>query len=727
MDVSTISFNMTLMRQVIQNIRNARLTVAHVPAPLVRPGHVLIANAVSVLSPGTERTAMALARKSLFGKAMERPDQVRRVLEKLRNEGLLQTLDQVRARLDEPMAMGYASAGVVLACGAGVQGFAPGDRVASSGNHAEIVCVPKYLCAHVAENVELERAAFAVLGAIALQGIRLSRLVLGETALVIGLGLIGQLTVGLLKAAGANVLGTDPEAEKCRLAVEHMAADEARPGLTAGDVMDLTRGLGADAVLITASTKSKGPIDLAANAVRAKGRVVLVGVTGLELDRRPFYFKEAEFVVSCSYGPGRYDPVYEERGHDYPAGYVRWTEQRNIQAVLDLMAAGKLDVSPLITHRFPIERAEDAYRLIDSGKEPYLGVILTYSAVKQRSSERRIELKAPDRGLQDGVSIGFIGAGNFARLTLIPIVRRIRELRPKLICSAEGMNVAHAGGKFGFEAATTVEDEVFDDPDISAAFIATRHDLHARQVLKAIKAGKHVFVEKPLALRLEEIEEIEAALAQAEPRPLVMVGFNRRFSRAAQQIREFFSEVASPKTVSIRFNAGAIPLDHWTQDPEVGGGRIIGEACHGIDLATYLIGSPPVRVFAESIGGPNAPQITDDQCFITLRHGDGSVSCVAYLAGGDKSFPKERVEIFGGGRVAIIDDFREVELRYKGKRERRKTRGQDKGHEAEVQAFAQAVTQGRAAPIPWEEIRSVSIAAILAVRSIREGVAFQAL
>ena len=698
--------------------------MAHVPEPLVQPGRLLIANRASLISAGTEKTAMELARKSLVGKARERPDQVRRVLEKLRNEGFFQTLAQVRGKLDEPMAMGYSSTGVVLACGEGVQSFKPGDRVASNGPHAGVVCVPKHLCAHVPQSVPFEHAAFGVLGAVALQGVRLSRVCLGETVLVIGLGLIGQLTVALLREAGVRVLGTDLDPAKCELATARMGAAEARPSLATGDVLERTRGLGADAVIITASTKSKGPMDLAGNAVRPKGRVILVGVVGLELDRRPFYFKETEFVVSCSYGPGRYDPEYEEQGHDYPPGHVRWTEQRNIQAVLDLMGSGRLDVSPLISHRFLIERAENAYALIDSGKEPYLGIVLQYPEVGQCLGISRIELK-PGRPHADKLGIGCLGAGNFARLVLLPAIKRVAAFHPRVLCSARGLNAAHTGNKLGFEATTTDEDRIFDDPEVDAVFVVTRHSLHAGQVLKAIRAGKHVFVEKPLALTIEEIEEIEKALeASSVPRPLLLVGFNRRFSPAAMKVRTFYSEVTSPLTVSVRFNAGAIPPDHWTQDEGQGGGRIIGEACHGIDLATFLVNSPPVRVFAESIGGPNAPQITEDQCFITLRHANGSISHIAYLAGGDKAFPKERVEVLGGSRVAVIDDFRDVTLCANGKVKRHRNSRQDKGHAAEIERFAQALTKGTSEPIPWHELRAVSIAAILAGRSIREGVPF---
>lgn len=710
------------MLQVVQDVRRGELSVAAVPEPLVRPGHVLIANACSIISAGTEKMVLELAKKSLLGKARERPDHVRRVLQKLRSEGFFNTIRQVLEKLDEPVAMGYSSAGVVLACGAGVQRFKPGDRAASNGPHAGVVCVPKNLCARVPDAVPFDQAAFTVLGAIALQGVRLARLGLGDTAFVIGLGLVGQITVALLRANGCRVLGTDLDPAKCRLAVQ-MGADRAETGLGANQVMEATHGLGADAVLITASTKSDGPVELAAEAVRPKGRVVAVGAVGLNLPRRPFYFKEAEFVVSCSYGPGRYDPDYEERGHDYPAAHVRWTEQRNMQAVLDLMAAGRLNLAPLISHRFPIAEAEAAYRLIETGSEPYLGVALEYPTAEARPIERRIELRSvADAGR---LGVGCLGAGNFARMVLLPAIQKA-GLRPRILCSASGLTAKHSGEKLGFEAATADEDEVFRDPDVQAVFIITRHDQHAAQVIKAIQAGKHVFVEKPLALTVEELQDIESALDSAsEPRPLLLVGFNRRFAPATVQVKQFFASVQAPLTVSIRFNAGPIPAEHWTQDENVGGGRIIGEACHAIDLATFLAGSPPVRVFAESVGGPQAPNITDDQCFITMRHANGSISSIAYLAGGDKAFAKERVEVLGGGRLAVIDDFREVVTSAGGKTKKSRSGGQAKGHREEVAEFSRVLRDGGVSPISWKELQAVSLASILAVRSLREGVPFE--
>lgn len=707
------------MQQLLQNIRDGGLNVREVPAPMVRDGEVLIANLASAVSAGTEKMLLDLSRKSLLGKARERPDQVRRVLEKVRNEGLRQTLQQVREKLDTPMGMGYSSAGVVLACGHGVQEFKPGDRVASNGAHADIVSVPRHLCGRIPEKVPFEEAAFAVLGAIAMQSVRLADVSLGETVFVIGLGLVGQLTVSLLAATGCRVIGTDPDAGKCELAAK-MGAELARQNLSAAHIEDLTRGLGADAVLITASTKSNDPIDLAAAAVRKRGRVVLVGVVGLELDRRPFYFKEAEFVVSCSYGPGRYDPDYEEGGRDYPAAYVRWTEQRNIQAVLDLMGSGKLDVSPLISHRFPIERAGEAYDLIETGAEPYVGIVLEYPSPDTRPAASTIRLRAPS--VNGKPAIGVLGAGNFARMVLLPALRDCGRLRLATLCTAGGVSASHVGNKLGFERATTDESTVFADPDLRAVVSVVRHDQHANHVLSAIRAGKDIFVEKPLCLTVEELQEIEAALADAgDAAPLVMVGFNRRFSPAAQHVKRFFADVAAPLTISVRFNAGAIPADHWTQDELAGGGRVIGEACHGIDLATFLAGAPPVKVYAESVGGPNAREISDDECFITLRHANGSISNIAYLAGGDKAFPKERVEVFGGGRVAVIDDFRSVATCALGKTRTQRLRGWDKGHTSEVDAFARAVADGGKAPISWKDLKAVTLASILAVRSLRDG------
>ncbi len=709
----------TFVQQVVQSIRNGELSIAEVPAPRAHAGEVLIANRFSLVSAGTEKMLIDFGKKSVIGKARARPQEVKRVLKKVRQDGLIPTVQAVCSRLDEPMKMGYASSGVVLSCGPGVDAFRPGDRVASNGPHAGVVAVPVHLCAHVPEEVSLEHAAFTVLGAIALQGVRLAKIQIGETVLVIGLGLVGQLTVALLKAAGCRVVGTDPEAAKCEVA-RTMGAEIARPGIRAADLESMTGGVGADAVLIAASTTSNGPIQLAADSVRQKGRVVLVGVVGLELDRDPFFRKEAEFVVSCSYGPGRYDADYEIEGHDYPVGHVRWTEQRNLQAVLDCMASGGLDVAPLITHRFPIGEASGAYELIRAATEPFLGVLLQHPCTDVPRLATTLELRA--KGTAGEIGVGVVGAGSFARDVLIPRIAACKRFHAVAICSKGGLTASTTGTKHGFRVATTDAKMVLRNEEVDAVFVVTQHHLHADQVIESIRHGKHVFVEKPLCISADELRAIEDALEEAGDRaPIVTVGFNRRFSRSANITRQFFADVTTPITLSYRFNAGALPPDHWTQNPEIGGGRIIGEACHAIDTATSIIGSPPVRVHATSIAGQNAPAVTDDQCFITLTHADGSISSIAYLAGGDAAFPRERIEVIGAGRIAIIDDFRKVTTVRHGKTRVHKHR-KDKGHGAEIQEFAAAIANGDAAPIPWTDLRAVTLASILAVRSMREQV-----
>jgi len=702
---------------IIQSLGSGRVEVIEIPRPAARPGRVVIANRRSVISAGTERASLELARKSLAGKARERPDQVRQVFEKVRRDGLGATVRAVRARLDEPKALGYSSAGVVLAVGAGVGNLAPGDRVASNGPHAEVVSVPRHLVAAVPDGVPDEAAAMTVLGAIALHGVRMSRCGLGEKVFVVGLGLVGQLVVGLLRAAGCRVVATDPNAWRCRVA-RGMGAEVAEPGLGAKTVEGLTGGLGADAVLVAAATGSSDPMRLAVDAVREKGRVVLVGDVGMELDRRSLYYKEAEIVVSRSYGPGRYDPEYEERGHDYPAAYVRWTEQRNLAAVLDLMASGQLDVSPLITHRFPLERAPEAYELVERGGEDHLGIVLAYEEHDERPDA--VVTVRREAIAEGAIGVGVLGAGRFARSVMLPALGKAARLDLRTVVSASGTTASASAKRFGFAKAASSESAVLEDEGVDAVWILTRHDQHARQLIAALRAGKHVFVEKPLCLTLEELSEIEAARVEA-PDLLVLVGFNRRFAPASKALAEHFAEVAEPLTVSIRFSAGALPADHWTQNDAEGGGRVIGEACHGIDLATYLTGSVPVRVYAESVSGVEAPAITEDQCFLTVKHANGSVSNIAYLAGGDTAFPKERVEVLGGGKVGVIDDFRRLTL-VAGGRMKRKRRGKDKGHRAEVAAFVGALREGEAGGLPsWEEIRAVTRASIRAVESLRTG------
>jgi predicted dehydrogenase/threonine dehydrogenase-like Zn-dependent dehydrogenase len=711
------------MKQITQSVKSGQTRIADIPAPVVRPGHVLIANMASLISAGTEKMIVELTSKSLLGKARARPDHVKRVLEKIKNEGLFNTIRQVREKLDDVMPMGYSSAGIVLATGPGVQEYKPGDRVASNGPHAEVVCISRNLCAKIPDNVSYEHASFAVVGAIALQGVRLAKTNIGDTVLVIGLGLVGQLAVGILAGAGCRVIGTDLDPSKCALA-KKMGAFHAAPGISASQVESLSNGLGADAIVITASTKSNGPITLAADAVRKRGRIVLVGVVGLELDRRPFYFKEAEFVVSCSYGPGRYDPSYEDKGQDYPAAYVRWTEQRNLQTVLDLIGSGRLNVAPLISHEFDIQAALDAYSMIETNSAPYVGVILKYATPPENRVHKTIALTPSTANTSSGHGIGVLGAGNFARLVLLPAIKAVPGVQPHTICSGSGVSASKAGEKLGFANITADDNAVIDHPEIKTVFSITRHDLHAQHVLRAIAAGKNIFVEKPLCLTAEELGQITQAVAdKGDKAPLIMVGYNRRFSPAAIGLRSFFAKTSEPITLAYRFNAGAIPKEHWTQDDQVGGGRLLGEACHAIDFAIFITNSPVVRVYAESIAasGSGAGKIVDDQCFITLRHANGSISSIGYLAGGDKSFPKERVEVFGAGRVGVIDDYKTLSLTGSGKTTLQKLSGQDKGHNAEIVSFLSAATGKGPAPIPFDQLVNSTLAALMAVHSLREG------
>lgn len=705
------------MLQVVQEVRSGRTTVREIPDPVAGAGQVVVATAASLVSAGTERYVVELARKSLIGKARERPDHVRRVLQKIKQEGLLMTAQQVQAKLDEPMPLGYSSAGVVLECGRGVQEFKPGDRVATAGPHAGVVSVGKNLCARIPDGVTFEQAAYTSVASIGLEGVRLARATLGERVLVIGLGLIGQICVALLKAQGCRVFGTDVDPAKLELA-KQFGADAVGTGSPRDAVRAFAGPHGVDAVVITAATPSNEPIEFAADVTRAKGRIVLVGVVGLNLPRAPFFMKELEFTVSSSLGPGRMDPQYEEKGIDYPYGQVRWTAQRNMEAVLDMIAMGRLPVEKLTSHRFPIARAGEVYDLITSGA-PVLGAVIEYPDAPKTPS-RRVDLKVPRRAKGGDLGVSLVGAGNYARLIMMPALAKVGGVQWRGLATARGMNAEHSGRKMDFAFATTEVDELFRDPDTHAVFVATRHDLHADLVVRALKAGKHVFVEKPLCLTVEELARIEeTVLSLGDKCPLLMVGLNRRFAPATSMVRDFFKGVA-PKTVSFRFASGYIPGGAWPQDEDIGGGRIVGEACHAIDTCVALVGSPPVRVFAESVGMAKGLETTDDQVFITLRHEDGSISNVSYQAGGDRAAPTERVEVFGGGRTTIIDEWDAVSM-WRSERLREEKTNKDRGNAAGFRAFIEAARGGGAWPIPWREIRGTALASLMAVRSLREG------
>ncbi|RWC06676.1 MAG: dehydrogenase [Mesorhizobium sp.] len=694
------------MKQILQSLKDGGTEIAEVPCPAVGQGHLLIRTSRTLISAGTERAAVGFGKAGLVGKARQQPDRVKQVLAKVRTDGLAPTLQAVFDKLDQPLPLGYCNVGTVMQVGSGVSGFKPGDRVVSNGKHAEVVAVPVNLCAAIPDNVSDEHAVFAVLGAIALQGIRLIKPTLGEAVVVIGLGLVGIMTVQLLRAHGCRVLGLDFDRSKLELA-----------RLLGAEVVDLSsgadpvvmaqafsRGRGVDGVIIAASTKSDEPVHQAAQMCRKRGRIVLVGVSGLKLTRADFYEKELTFQVSCSYGPGRYDPNYEEKGQDYPVGFVRWTEQRNFEAVLDMIAEGRLDVSLLISHRYDLADAQKAYELI-AGAEPSLGIVLKYPSVEQlpfasltrRSVSVSTVPTAPDR-----MSIGVIGAGNYATAVLIPAFAAT-GVRLASVASNAGVSGLHAARKFGFESTTTDTSTLLEDTAISAIVIATRHNSHAELVCRALDAGKHVFVEKPLALTLDEITEIDGARQRSLDRgffPIIMVGFNRRFAPQIMKMKNLLSGTAA-KAFVMTVNAGAIPPNHWIFDRDVGGGRVIGEACHFVDLLYYLAESPIVRRSA------NYGE-SEDVLSIQLAFGNGSIGTIHYMANGSKAFPKERLEVFAAGKVLQLDNFRSLHgYGWQGFSRMRMWR-QDKGQKGCAAAFVEAVKRGTGSPIDWNDLVEVS-------------------
>ena len=692
------------MKQILQSLKTGATEVADVPCPAVGRGKLLIGTTRTLVSAGTERMMIEFGKAGWIDKARQQPDKVRMVLDKIRTDGLLPTVDAVFNKLDQPLPLGYCNAGRVLKVGAGVTAFAVGDRVVSNGKHAEAVSVPVNLCARVPDSVSDEEAAFTVVCAIGLQGIRLAQPTLGEAVVVTGLGLIGLVTVQLLRAQGCRVLGLDFDADKLALA-RNMGAEVVN--LAAGEdpvaaAQRFSRGRGVDAVLITASTKSNEPVHQAAQMCRKRGRIVLVGVTGLELSRADFFEKELSFQVSCSYGPGRYDPSYEDKGNDYPVGFVRWTEQRNFEAVLDMMADARLDVKPLISHRFAIDDAEQAYALV-GGAGPSLGILLAYPQDEELALAVRrttVQLQPAAAAPASNCSIGVVGSGNYATAVLIPAFKAAGA-RLKVVASSAGVSGLHAGRKFGFEQTTTDTDSVLGDAAVNAVVITTRHDSHAGLVIDTLKAGKHVFVEKPLCLTLDELASIEAAAATSAGR--VMVGFNRRFAPQVQRIKALLAGAGGPKAFVMTVNAGAIPAEHWTQDSEVGGGRIVGEACHFIDLLRFLAGVPIVEWRRTDMTAA-----TQDTLSLQLSFADGSIGTVHYFANGPKSFPKERLEVFASGRALQLDNFRRLTgFGWPGFGKMNLWR-QDKGQKACAAAFVRAVETGGAAPIPLEELIEVA-------------------
>lgn len=727
------------MKQLLQNLKNGKTTIEEVPVPTPRAGQALVQVAASLVSAGTERMVVEFAEKSLVGKARSRPDLVKQVLDKMAREGILPTLQAAFNRLDSPMPLGYSSAGVITALGPGMDGFHVGQRVACAGGgyavHAEYNLVPRNLLTPLPDSVNFESAAFTTLGAIALHGFRLAEPQLGENVAVIGLGLLGLLTIQLAAAAGCRVWGVDTNPERVALAEQFgIAACSRQNAEDSARAFSANRGF--DSVIICADTASNDPVELAGAIARDRAKIVATGAVGLSFPRKIYFEKELSFINSRSYGPGRYDPNYEENGRDYPLGYVRWTEGRNFEAIVALLESGKLKVAPLISHRFPIEQAAEAYEIITGKKkEPFLGVLLTYQVSGEAVSSVRYQVSGktpltpkhltPDTRKPDTVKLGVLGAGLFANATLLPALKKVKDVELVGIASAGGLHAAHSGKKFGFRYACSDDEQILNDPEINTVLILTRHDSHADLAVRALQAGKHVFVEKPLALNSEQLAVISEQLsgisgsssAQRIPTPILTVGFNRRFAPLASLLSIFYANRTEALYIHYRVNAGYIPLNHWTHDPEQGGGRIIGEGCHFIDFLTFLVGSAPVSVSAAAL--PNGGKYREDNVSMTFRFADGSIGVVDYLANGDKSFAKERVEVFCGGQIAVLDDFRILQTTKDGKKKEGKLAAQDKGHFNEMQALVSAIRDGQP-PIPYEQLIGVTQASFAAVESIRK-------
>ncbi len=712
------------MKQLLQNIKTGETEVAEVPVPHPGDGNALIRTSASLVSAGTERMVVEFAQRSLVGKAQSRPDLVKQVLNKARREGLLTTIEAAQNQLDQPLALGYSSAGTILQTGSGLQGFKTGDRVACGGGghavHAEFATVPQNLMVHIPDPVSFEEAAFTTVGAVALQGFRLAGVQVGAKVAVIGLGLLGMLATGIAAAAGCQILGIDLDPERVALAKQMGAKSAVTRSEAIEAALALSRGRGMDAVLICADTTSNDPIGLAGEIARDKAKVVAVGAVGLEVPRKQYYEKELELIVSRSYGPGRYDLNYEEKAQDYPLGYVRWTISRNMEAFLDLLAAEKLNVTPLITHRIPIAEGKRAYELL-TGEEPYLGVLLTYDEEPLPKENRIPNLDAPTVRVKPGdiLALGVLGAGKYANATFLPVVKKQAGIAPVGIVSASGTSAHHAARRFGFGFAASDPESVLQDPAINVIAILTRHNLHTPQILQALSTGKHVYCEKPIAINRDQLEQVRETL-QKNDLPLLMPGFNRRFAPMAVRMKAFIDQPQEPLFAHYRVNASKLPADHWLNDLEVGGGRIIGEACHFIDFLTFLVGAIPTEVI--SLGLPDNGQYHEDNVVMNFKFPDGSLGVVTYMANGDKSYPKEHLEIFSSGRIATLHDWRKLELVNKGKRKvTRHLMRHNKGHRGAWQAFLSAIQGDKAPPIPYDHMVGVSLASFAAVESLRKG------
>lgn len=715
------------MKQLAQRLGDGSMQVLDAAVPTLDTGTVLVQNHYSLISAGTEGGTVTSARKSLLGKAKERPEQVKQVLDSLQQQGVVQTYRAVSKKLDSYSPLGYSSAGVVLEVGANVKSLSTGDLVACAGagyaSHAEVVAVPENLCVALPPSSDLSHAAYNTLGAIALQGVRQADLRLGETCVVIGLGLLGQLTCLILRASGVKTVGLDIDPKAVATALHHCAdsAYEIADPTVADAVHRATGGINADAAIITAATHSTEPVNLAGRLLRKRGSVIVVGSVPTGFDREPDYYrKELSLKMSCSYGPGRYDLGYEEKGLDYPPGYVRWTENRNMQAFQELIHSGAVNLDYMTTHRFPIDDAPSAYDLILNKSEEYLGIIIEYDASKSHP-RTRIGIGAPKRKSRSSATgIGFIGAGSYAMSHLLPNLPRNGSVTLTGVNTSSGTSSRSVAEKFGFAFAAASSREVIDDKQTESIFIATRHDSHAGYVQEALQAGKDVFVEKPLCLTRDELERVVDAWQLHQP--LLMVGFNRRFSPLAQQIKTVLGD--GPMSMLYRVNAGSIPKDSWIQDTDIGGGRIIGEACHFIDLMVFMNGSLPTRVYARALQDPSQLQ---DTVAISLEFENGSIGTICYFANGPKALPKEYVEIYKGGIAARLMDFKEIEIFSGRKPVRKRLNSQDKGQRAMVDAFLAAIAGQHETPIPIRESIASTITSFDTMQSLRTGQAIDLL
>jgi predicted dehydrogenase/threonine dehydrogenase-like Zn-dependent dehydrogenase len=709
------------MKQVIQDFKTGDLYVSDVPIPSISNGYVLIRNHYSLISAGTERSTVSTAKASLLGKARQRPDLVKQVLDTFRKEGFAETLKRVRTKLETLKELGYSSAGTVLLSMDTAGAFKPGDRVACGGggaSHAGIISVPQNLVVRVPDDVPLDHAAFTTLGSIAIQGVRQANPRIGEFVCVIGLGLLGQITAQILRANGCRVFGIDTSAAMVDLGkkISCNTAMTRDDGHLESEIDVFTGGSGFDSVIITAAAKTNDPVELATSILRQKGVIVIVGAVPMNIPREPhFYKKELELKISCSYGPGRYDHTYEEEGHDYPYGYVRWTENRNMSAFVDLLESGAVDVEPLITHVFDIEQAEEAYEIITGKvKVPSIGILLSYPETEDIKSGQPL---LPSTTPEPSVRIGFIGAGSFAQKFLIPYARAHGELLA--LADSRGMTAKSVGEKYKFHSFSADSQDVISNKAINAVFIATRHNSHGDLVVAALEAGKNVYVEKPLTIFESDLSRIADACRRNPDRRL-QVGFNRRFAPLARQAKELFRGLSEPLVINYRINAGFIPKDHWIQTDE-GGGRILGEVCHFVDFLQFITGADPKAVFAECIASQNSKMYNQDNIAVTIRFSDGSIGLITYLACGDKILAKERVEIFGGGNSFIINDFQTADVYHGGRYKRIKKPG--KGHKEEVELFTKSIREGVPAPIPFESILYTTVTTFRILDSLRTGLA----